>query len=233
MRETSFDLDQYVFSANGWQTPATHYPELSVGDFRIHHSYYSARSYYPMWGVKDYLYFTSAKRIPLAMLQERRGSRWHTWMVDDPPHWYSMEVYAQAAKGRVLVAGLGLGLVCHCLTANPGVTAIDVIERSEDVIKLVKPLIPQDERISIQQDDFYNWVEKKNRYDMIIVDLWTSSGKQQKADMYYREVLPLYARLEWLYPAARKVFHGFVTLCDPCPISEEMMLLIREVKPYG
>ena len=208
MRKIGFDLDQYVFPADAWETPATHYPELATSTFRIHHSYYP-RGYYSMWGVKDYLYFKSAKRIPLTMLQEKRGSRWHTWMVDDPPHWYAMDIYAQAAKGRVLVAGLGLGLICHCLANNPEVMSIDVIEKSQDVIELAGSLIPRDERMEVYHTDLNSWIEENNGYpyDTIIVDLWTTSSGQKKMDMYYKEVLPLFVKLCQFYPTARKVFH--------------------------
>ena len=42
-----------------------------------------------------------------------------------------MEEHATFYQGRVLVAGLGLGLIVHTLHANPAVQQIVVIEREK------------------------------------------------------------------------------------------------------
>lgn len=39
-------------------------------------------------------------------------------MVDDPPHFWSMQDYTRKSIGNVLVAGLGLGLVTHELNED-------------------------------------------------------------------------------------------------------------------
>jgi len=94
------------------------------------------------------------------------------WMTDMPPYFWSMEHFAEQSHGHVLVAGLGLGLVVHCLAKNPTVESITVIEREPDVIKLIKPLLPKDMSIKIINADFYEWMERDRlQRDVVIWDL--------------------------------------------------------------
>jgi 16S rRNA A1518/A1519 N6-dimethyltransferase RsmA/KsgA/DIM1 with predicted DNA glycosylase/AP lyase activity len=81
-------------------------------------------------------------------------------MVDDPLHWLGMQDLASAMTGKVLIAGLGLGLVLQALRDNHEVTEIHVIERNKDVIGLMKHHMPQEDRIKIIREDFCNYIEK-------------------------------------------------------------------------
>lgn len=45
----------------------------------------------------------------------------------------------QAAGGRILIVGLGLGMIVKQALACPAVTHVDVVEIDEDVVKLVGP----------------------------------------------------------------------------------------------
>lgn len=61
------------------------------------------------------------------------------WMSDEPQEVRQTYEWAHRARprGRVLIGGLGLGLVAHVVAQLPGVTEVLVVERSEDVVKLV------------------------------------------------------------------------------------------------
>ncbi len=106
-----------------------------------------------MEGVRGYDYFTVKKPIPITSLIVDR----QTWMVDDPLHWYGMQDLAKAASGRVLVAGLGLGLVIHALEENEAVTAVDVVEIDEDVIGLITTRIKM-KKTEIINEDFWRYL---------------------------------------------------------------------------
>jgi len=73
---------------------------------------------------------------------------------------------------RILVNGLGLGLVVHGALQFSGIGHIDVVEKDPDVIGLVGPLIP-DDRIAIHQDDAYTikW-PRGTRWDIAWHDVW-------------------------------------------------------------
>ncbi len=150
-----------------WETPATKYPLSKRGRVRLKRKPYR-RGFYNMEGVRGYDYFTVKKPIPITSLIVDG----ETWMVDDPLHWYGMQDLAKAARGRVLVAGLGLGLVIHGLEENEAVTAIDVVEIDEDVIDLITPLIKM-KKTRIINDDFWRYLyETEETYDTFILDIW-------------------------------------------------------------
>ena len=152
---------------SSWETPATKYPLTRRGRVRLKRKPYP-RGFYNMEGVRGYDYFTVKKPIPITSLIVDR----QTWMVDDPLHWYGMQDLANAAMGRVLVAGLGLGLVIHALEANEAVTAIDVVEIDEDVIGLITPLIEM-KKTRIINIDFWRYLyETEESYDTFILDIW-------------------------------------------------------------
>ena len=96
-----------------WETPATKYPLIKTGSVKISRINQKA-GYYYMEGVRGYDYYHHAKKIPITCLKIGR----ETVMVDDPLHWIGMQDLAKAMKGKVLIAGLGLGLVLHALRDN-------------------------------------------------------------------------------------------------------------------
>lgn len=64
--------------------------------------------------------------------------------------------FVRTATGRVLITGLGLGILPAALLRKPEVTRIDVVELEADVIGLVKPHL-QDERIVVHHADAFLW----------------------------------------------------------------------------
>jgi hypothetical protein len=82
------------------------------------------------------------------------------------------EHFVATARGRVLVSGLGLGLVCSALAAKPEVDSVTVVERDADVIALVSPHIPLD-RIEIVHADVNEWKAPKGAaWDCAWHDIW-------------------------------------------------------------
>lgn len=59
----------------------------------------------------------------------------------------------RAAHGRVLLNGLGLGMVLTAILAKERVEAVRVIEKSEDVLRLVAPSFAHDPRVEIIHAD--------------------------------------------------------------------------------
>ncbi len=74
------------------------------------------------------------------------------------------------AHGRVLITGLGLGLLPVALLATGRVTHIDIVEIERDVIDLVWPHI-EDERMSIHHADAYKWDAQGQEWDYAWHDL--------------------------------------------------------------
>lgn len=64
--------------------------------------------------------------------------------------------FIRKATGKVLIAGLGLGMVLTELLKKTTITKIVVVEKSKDVIKLVSPHY-KDERLQIVNEDIFNF----------------------------------------------------------------------------
>lgn len=111
----------------------------------------------------------------------------HQVMMSDTPmeRCTNMEFY-QAARGRVLVGGLGLGMVVHALNAKKEVEHITVVEINEHVIKLIAPTLPKN--IEVVHADVEQFVETARqqkptpKWDTIFFDIWptisTDDGPQ-------------------------------------------------------
>lgn len=138
-----------------WRTPVTDYPARKLGKVEIRKVKNALNTLYYMEGVRGHLYCEYKKSAPITALKISGK----IWMTDDPQYVWSLESFAERAKGKVLVAGLGLGIVVHQLVKNPAVTEINVIERNMDVIRLVQPLLPNDPRIHVIEGDFYEWCD--------------------------------------------------------------------------
>lgn len=78
-----------------------------------------------------------------------------------------------AATGNVLINGLGLGMVLSAILGKPDVSSVTVVERSEDVIRLVAPTYSEDPRVTIIHDDAMSFrPEKSRRYNAVWHDIW-------------------------------------------------------------
>lgn len=98
----------------------------------------------------------------------------------------AVEAY-HAAKGRVLINGLGLGMVLEGVLSKPDVTFVRVIEFDADVIALVGPHFANDPRVEIIHADAYEYKPAKGeRFDYVWHDIW---------DTISADNLPLMAKL--------------------------------------
>ncbi len=204
-----------------WVTPATAYPERRIGDHRIKRHRYG-RGFYHMSGLDDKALFRVVRGHPLRVtcLEQRViGGGWHTWMVDDPPHWRAMQAYAAEAQGPVLCAGLGLGLIQSALADQPAVDWVLTVEREAAVIDLVNPALPHPKKeLRTILADWRGVLSGDldavdEDWGMIVVDLWVTSNLREKYEAL-DDAVPMHKRLQQRWPNALLVFHGFAPLSD-------------------
>lgn len=159
-----------------WTTPLTFVPPRQVGAARIRHETY-ARHFYDMEGVNGYASYRVVEGPLVVTLLQRRHPRdmrrWKIWMVDDPLHWYAMgQRVSDLPAGSVLVAGLGLGLMLHHMRMRADLTRIVVVEVDADVIRLIRPTLPDDPRVEIVEADYYDYIQNiRWRPDSVLWDL--------------------------------------------------------------
>jgi hypothetical protein len=80
------------------------------------------------------------------------------------------------AHGRVLIAGLGIGLILHNLRdkiQKGDITEILVIEKSQDVIDIVAPYFLDIPQIKIFQGDVFEWKPAPGeKFNTLYFDIW-------------------------------------------------------------
>jgi hypothetical protein len=146
-----------------------------------------------------------------------------TWMSDTTAerddHKKAVAYIHMGKAERVLVNGLGLGMVLQAALSYDHVKHVDVVESDERVIKLIGPHYTKDPRVHIIHADAYEqatqW-KRGTRWDVIWSDIWPSISSDNLDGMdrlhgYYRR------RSDW---------HGM--WCR-----RECLALRRELRAYG
>lgn len=78
------------------------------------------------------------------------------------------------AHGRVLINGLGLGMLVEKMLTKPEVEHITVIEKNPEVIALVSPVFENNERVTIIEADAFSYKPPKGEtYQLVWHDIWT------------------------------------------------------------
>jgi spermidine synthase len=90
-------------------------------------------------------------------------------MTDTRPERISCLDVVEQARGDVLIAGLGLGMILWPIVAKPEVRSVRVLEKSRDVIALVRRHAPPGVRI-IHADAFR--YRPRKLFDCIYFDIW-------------------------------------------------------------
>lgn len=145
-------------------------------------------------------YFTRPFTYP-AMLED--GREWMTLM---PNETVTTRPAIERAHGKVLTYGLGLGYFAFMASEKENVSSVTVVERSRDVIDLVKahilPQFPHAEKVRIIESDAFDYAEKvapAEHYDFIFADIWHDVGDGR--DLYLR-----FKQYETLCPTAEYVY---------------------------
>ena len=90
----------------------------------------------------------------------------------------------ERAHGDVLIAGLGLGMILHPILDKPAVSSVTVVEKYHDVVDLISPTLPNDDRLTIITDDIFTWIPTINRrYDVIWFDIWPDMEAHRLREM--------------------------------------------------
>lgn len=111
-----------------------------------------------------------------------------TIMSDTPAEINDHTYFLPRAKDHVLVNGLGLGWIVEALLRKKEVKTITVIEKSEDVINLVKQhyydKCPKDKYLIIVHADAFEYKPQKGqRYGAVWHDIWDNICGDNLEDM--------------------------------------------------
>ncbi len=118
-------------------------------------------------------YFAEPFRYP-SVLQDGRE-----WMSIKPSEIESSQAAVDAAFGRVVTFGLGLGYFAFMASEKPEVTSVTVVEREQSVIDLferhILPQFPQRSKIKVVEADAFDYLEHTMaaaQPDFVFMDIW-------------------------------------------------------------
>ena len=97
--------------------------------------------------------------------------------------------FVSKAHGKVLIGGLGIGMIIIAIQDKPEVKQITVVEKYPEVIELVKDQLPLNSKVNIVNDDVFEY-KPLFKYNAIYMDIWNYINK----DVYECEMKPLIAR---------------------------------------
>lgn len=80
--------------------------------------------------------------------------------------------FIEEARGDVLIAGLGLGLIVIAIQSKTDVKSILVCEKEEEIINLTNS-IPFNKKVKIIQEDIFDHTPEK-KFDTIYFDIWNN-----------------------------------------------------------
>jgi spermidine synthase len=87
------------------------------------------------------------------------------------------------ARGDVLIAGLGLGMIIHPIAAKETVTSVTVLEKYQDVIDLVAPSISSP-KVKIVCADVFDWrAPRGSKWNVIYFDIWPDISTDNLPEM--------------------------------------------------
>jgi len=89
------------------------------------------------------------------------------------------------AKGRVLIAGLGVGLILQAILDKPEVSEVVVVEKYQDVIDLVGERFQHPKLTIICADIFEYELPKTEKFDTIYFDIWADINTSNLDEMKF------------------------------------------------
>lgn len=92
-------------------------------------------------------------------------------MSNTPMEYYTNRDFMSKAHGDILIGGLGLGCVLHCLSKKKEVKSITVVEYSQDVIDAVFPQYDFGDKVKVIQGDVFKY-KPDRKYNCIYMDIW-------------------------------------------------------------
>lgn len=112
-------------------------------------------------------------------------------MSDTPMEKRTNSKFVENANGDVFIAGLGIGLIILAIQDKEEVRSITVLEKEEDIIKLVGSQLPLNKKVKIIKGDVFNYkFPKDTKFDSIYFDIWNNIN----SDIYENEMKLLKSR---------------------------------------
>jgi len=210
------DTFDRLWDARRWESIVP-LPEMQVGPYRLTHKVIPAGTPMEVFGDGGYVRYDGD--ITLTVLYQDNL----LWMSDSPSERVDMERMVERVirPGRVLIAGLGLGLLATLSARHPGVTGVTVVELSPEVVQMVQPYLPPE--VEVVRADFREWIKTAPRdtYTYALLDIW---GAPLNAEQTMPDMLALWQDVQahlgpvggavWAFDHLLADLLATVTACD-------------------
>ena len=120
------------------------------------------------WRPGSYQWIRGLEPGTYCVLKEGRGT---TWMSDTWMERYTNAEALKAARGDVLVAGLGIGMVALAVANKPDVTSVTVLERDRQIVDLILPNL-RSGKLHVVVCDAKRPPLRGRQFDAIWLDIW-------------------------------------------------------------
>lgn len=111
----------------------------------------------------------------LSLMDGKVTSKREIWMGITPMEIFTLRDSLNFAKGRVLIAGFGLGWLAYEVKKKKSVTHLDVVDISKELMEFYGYSLKEKIGIdNIMVENFYTFMKtvKITDYDAILVDIW-------------------------------------------------------------
>lgn len=176
-----------------WLTPLD-IPEGENGEYYIQHEVKESGEKIMLANFRNAIF---GQKVPKHFnISFPHPTKWHklvgpegVWMTDLPIEHRQMKDCIKGFRRRILVGGLGLGLVAELLRKRANVDKVIIVEKQKEVIELVQPNLPMGNKIEIIHDDLFHFLEeyKGRSFSHAFYDIWQSDGE----GTFFYKVLPL------------------------------------------
>jgi len=116
-------------------------------------------------------------KIGTLMVLSRKSSSYNDCVMSDAEYEkITNREIVNVARGNVLIAGLGIGMILIPLLKDKGVKKITVVEKEKDLIDLIFPKIKKHDKsnkLEIIHSDINDLeLPKEQKFDVIYFDIW-------------------------------------------------------------
>ncbi|MGI6220859.1 MAG: hypothetical protein ACOYIP_03135 [Coriobacteriales bacterium] len=146
-------------------------------------------------------FFEEEYRYPTAMENGR------IWMSVTPQEINTVRPAVEAARGKVLTFGLGLGYFAFMAARKSEVESVTVVDLNSDIIEVfTNEILPQfgefAGKVSVVHDDAFEFARRElpgGGFDMIYGDIWHDVGDGLDLYLAMKELEPLAPEARWEY----------------------------------
>jgi hypothetical protein len=203
-----------IYPIKKWSTPISMIPEQSIPPYYIKKMKFTKGQIIGLeWEGHSQCVFTQDTIITVLQEGEKEiMDPKSVWMSDTPQEYFTHWSLVARTKGpKVLIAGLGLGLLVHLLALRKDIERMVVIDLSPEIIQMVSPYLPENPEISVINGNFYEIIYKLlnsgEQFDTIICDIW--KGIDEESQRQYEECKRV---VEECYPNSVHLYWAFQTI---------------------